>query len=149
MDWGNLVKRKVYPLEDFALVTKLAGFEFTNDMMSNIQDSGDIPIVRAQNIKMGKFINNISEFIPYRISQNPDRCALSRKCLIITFIGAGIGEVAIFNEPKRYHLAPNVAKIVINIGMEHFVTEEYLLYFLMSFAGQEEINKIKKASSAA
>lgn len=138
---------KVASIGRFCFVTKLAGFEFTNDMMSNIQDSGDIPIVRAQNIKMGKFINNISEFIPYRISQKLDRCALNRKCLIITFIGAGIGEVAIFNEPKRYHLAPNVAKIVINVGMEHFVTEEYLLYFLMSFAGQEEINKIKKATA--
>lgn len=141
------VKWKVASIGRFCFVTKLAGFEFTNDMMSNIQDSGDIPIVRAQNIKMGKFINNISEFIPYRISQKLDRCALNRKCLIITFIGAGIGEVAIFNEPKRYHLAPNVAKIVINVGMEHFVTEEYLLYFLMSFAGQEEINKIKKATA--
>ena len=138
---------KVASIGRFCFVTKLAGFEFTNDMMSNIQDSGDIPIVRAQNIKMGKFINNISEFIPYRISQKLERCALNRKCLIITFIGAGIGEVAIFNEPKRYHLAPNVAKIVINVGMEHFVTEEYLLYFLMSFAGQEEINKIKKATA--
>ena len=141
------VKWKVASIGRFCFVTKLAGFEFTNDMMSNIQDSGDIPIIRAQNIKMGKFINNISEFIPYRISQKLDRCALNRKCLIITFIGAGIGEVAIFNEPKRYHLAPNVAKIVINVGMEHFVTEEYLLYFLMSFAGQEEINKIKKATA--
>ena len=138
---------KVASIGRFCFVTKLAGFEFTNDMMSSIQDSGDIPIVRAQNIKMGKFINNISEFIPYRISQKLERCALNRKCLIITFIGAGIGEVAIFNEPKRYHLAPNVAKIVINVGMEHFVTEEYLLYFLMSFAGQEEINKIKKATA--
>lgn len=138
---------KVASIGRFCFVTKLAGFEFTNDMMSNIQDSGDIPIVRAQNIKMGKFINNISEFIPYRISQKLERCALNRKCLIITFIGAGIGEVAIFNEPKRYHLAPNVAKIVINVGMEHFVTEEYLLYFVMSSAGQEEINKIKKATA--
>jgi len=138
---------KVASIGRFCFVTKLAGFEFTNDMMSNIQDRGDIPIVRAQNIKMGKFIKNISEFIPYRISQKLERCALNRKCLIITFIGAGIGEVAIFNEPKRYHLAPNVAKIVINVGMEHFVTEEYLLYFLMSFAGQEEINKIKKATA--
>ena len=149
IEWiGNIpAEWKVASIGRFCFVTKLAGFEFTNDMMSNIQDSGDIPIVRAQNIKMGKFINNISEFIPYRISQKLERCALNRKCLIITFIGAGIGEVAIFNEPKRYHLAPNVAKIVINVGMEHFVTEEYLLYFLMSFAGQEEINKIKKATA--
>lgn len=128
-------------------VTKLAGFEFTNDMVANITDEGEVPIVRAQNIKMGRFLNSISEYISLQLSQKLNRCALDKKCLIITFIGAGIGEVAIFNEKKRYHLAPNVAKIVINDDKKQFISEEYLLYFLMSSAGQEEVNKIKKATA--
>lgn len=128
-------------------VTKLAGFEFTNDMVANITDEGEVPIVRAQNIKMGRFLNSISEYISLQLSQKLNRCALDKKCLIITFIGAGIGEVAIFNEEKRYHLAPNVAKIVINDDKKQFISEEYLLYFLMSSAGQEEINRIKKATA--
>ena len=66
---------------------------------------------------------------------------------MITFIGAGIGEVAIFNQEKRYHLAPNVAKIVIDDSMKKFISEEFLLYFLMSSSGQEEVNKIKKATA--
>ena len=128
-------------------VTKLAGFEFTKDMMDNITDTGEVPIVRAQNIKMGRFLNDISEFISMPLSYKLDRCALDKKCLMITFIGAGIGEVAIFNQEKRYHLAPNVAKIVIDDSMKKFISEEFLLYFLMSSSGQEEVNKIKKATA--
>ena len=128
-------------------VTKLAGFEYTKDMVNNISYNGEVPIVRAQNIKMGRFINNINEYISTDLSKELDRSALNKKCLIMTFIGAGIGEVAIFNKKSRYHLAPNVAKIVINNNMNKFILEEFLLYFIMSFSGQEEINKIKKSTA--
>ena len=140
-EWG------ITSIGRMCFVTKLAGFEFTNDMMANISDMGEVPIVRAQNIKMGKFLNKISEFIPLSLSLKLARCALDKKSLLITFIGAGIGEVAIFDEPQRYHLAPNVAKIEVNKDMKKFISEEFLLYFLMSSAGQEEVNKIKKATA--
>lgn len=128
-------------------VTKLAGFEYTSEMNGNITESGDVPIVRAQNIKMGRFIEPRDSFISFDISNKLNRCALDKKCVLITFIGAGIGEVAVFERDVRYHLAPNVAKIVINDDMKRFLTEEYLLYFLMSNAGQEEVNKIKKETA--
>lgn len=128
-------------------VTKLAGFEFTKDMVNNITEEGDVPIVRAQNIKMGRFIDNIKEFISLDISNKLNRCALDKKCILITFIGAGIGEVAIFENKARYHLAPNVAKIVINEEYKDTITEEFLLFYLMSSSGQEEVNKIKKATA--
>lgn len=140
-DWG------ITTIGRMCFVTKLAGFEFTKDMVDNITDDGEVPIVRAQNIKMGRFLDSISEFISMPLSQKLNRCALDTKCLIITFIGAGIGEVAIFDKERRYHLAPNVAKIVINDDMKKFISEEFLLYFLMSSSGQEEVNKIKKATA--
>ena len=128
-------------------VTKLAGFEFTDHMMQALSEVGDIPIVRAQHIKMGRFLDTPTEYISFAVSQKLSRCALDQKCLIITFIGAGIGEVALFDKEQRYHLAPNVAKIVIEQEMKQYLSEEYLLYFLMSSAGQEEVNKIKKATA--
>ena len=128
-------------------VTKLAGFEYTKYMFGNIFDKGDVPIVRAQNIKMAKFIPNTQEFISLQLSEKLNRCALDKKCVVITFIGAGIGEVAVYAGNQRSHLAPNVAKIVINESMHKYLNEEFLVAFLMSFAGQEEINKIKKATA--
>ena len=131
----------------FCFVTKLAGFEYTKEMDGHISPYGDVPIVRAQNIKMGCFIPNTREYISLALSQKLSRCALNEKCLIITFIGAGIGEVALFSNATRHHLAPNVAKIVINHDMKQFLDDRFLLYFLMSSAGQEEVNKIKKATA--
>lgn len=131
----------------FCFVTKLAGFEYTKEMDGHISPYGDVPIVRAQNIKMGRFIPNTREYISLALSQKLSRCALNEKCLIITFIGAGIGEVALFSGATRHHLAPNVAKIVINHDMKQFLDDRFLLYFLMSSAGQEEVNKIKKATA--
>ena len=131
----------------FCFVTKLAGFEYTKEMDGHISPYGDVPIVRAQNIKMGRFIPNTREYISLALSQKLNRCALNEKCLIITFIGAGIGEVALFSDATRHHLAPNVAKIVINHDMKQFLDDRFLLYFLMSSAGQEEVNKIKKATA--
>ena len=128
-------------------VTKLAGFEYTKEMDGNITSEGEVPIVRAQNIKMGQFIPNDKEYISLELSKRLSRCALDKRCLLITFIGAGIGETALYNNEIRSHLAPNVAKIVINDDMKKFLIEEYLLYFFMSFSGQEEVNKIKKATA--
>lgn len=128
-------------------VTKLAGFEYTDHMVNSISLEDGVPIVRAQNIKMGRFIDSIKEYIPMELSLQLSRCALDKKCLVITFIGAGIGEVALFDKEQRYHLAPNVAKIVINDSMKKYLDERYLMYFLMSPAGQEEVNKIKKATA--
>ena len=128
-------------------VTKLAGFEYTKEMNGNITTEGEVPIVRAQNIKMGRFIEPENNFISLEISNKLARCALDKKCVLITFIGAGIGEVAVFDRPYRYHLAPNVAKIVIEDNMKPLIKEEFLMYFMMSSSGQEEVNKVRKATA--
>ena len=47
----------------FCFVTKLAGFEYTDIMSSAISDTGEVPIVRAQNVRMFNFNDNIDEYI--------------------------------------------------------------------------------------
>ena len=131
----------------FCFVTKLAGFEYTSTMVANIHDEDEIPIVRAQNVRMFKFNDAIVEFIPSNISRELNRCALDKKAVLMTFIGAGIGDVCIFDKKQRYHLAPNVAKIEIREQYKDVLTEEYLMYYLGSFAGKGEISKISKASA--
>ena len=131
----------------FCFVTKLAGFEYTDIMSSAISDTGEVPIVRAQNVRMFNFNDNIDEYIGLDVSQKLDRCTLNKKCLLITFIGAGIGDVCIFSKAMRYHLAPNVAKIEIRDEYKTILDEEYLMFYLGSLAGKGEISKISKASA--
>lgn len=132
----------------FCSVTKLAGFEYTNAMTDSIVNEFGVPIVRAQNVKMFKFYSDkIREFIPKDISFQLNRSSLNKKCLLITFIGAGIGDVCVFDEKERYHLAPNVAKIEIFDEYKCLLDEHYLMYYLGSEAGQGEIRRISKASA--
>ena len=60
----------------------------------------------------------------------------------MTFIGAGIGEVAIFDKDTRYHLAPNVAKIVPSMDIN-----KYLMYYFMSPTGRKNIFQYKKQTA--
>lgn len=132
----------------FTYVTKLAGFEFTDIMMDKISEIGDVPIVRAQNVRMFKFNKEIiNEYIDLSTSNTLNRCCLDKKCLLITFIGAGIGDVCIFNESIRYHLAPNVAKIEIRNFSKTKLCEEFLMYYIGSEPGKREIANISKAAA--
>ena len=99
-------------IEELFFVTKLAGFEYTDCLTKDtISSNNEVPIVRAQNVRMGYFVENTNEAISEALSQQLERSALTKKCLLMTFIGAGIGDTCIFPALKRCHLAPNVAKI--------------------------------------
>lgn len=129
-------------LNDVSFVTKLAGFEYTKHMADAISTIGEVPVVRAKNIKPNCFIENTSEFITLELSKQLERCALDTRCVLMTFIGAGIGEVAIFENKRRNHLAPNVAKIVPFIDIN-----DYLLWYLCSENGKCETFKFMKQTA--
>ena len=96
-------------INEIAFVTKLAGFEFTKYFV--LKTSGDVPVIRAQNVKKASLDLSNLLYIDSETSNFLQRCALDKKCLVMTFIGAGIGDVAVFDCKSRFHLAPNVAKI--------------------------------------
>ena len=136
-EWTNI--------EELFFVTKLAGFEYTDYLTKDtISSNNAVPIVRAQNVRMGYFIENTNEAISEVLSQQLERSALTKKCLLMTFIGAGIGDTCIFPALKRCHLAPNVAKI------EPYYDEmdlRYALYYLMSDIGQLGVRGISKSTA--
>lgn len=127
-------------INDISFVTKLAGFEFTKYF--SLTDYGEVPVIRAQNVRKNRIDTTNLLYIDMKTSKLLNRCALDKKCLLMTFIGAGIGDVAIFDEKQRFHLAPNVAKIEL-----YGCVEEYILYFLLSTSGQKEIFKYHKATA--
>lgn len=127
-------------INDISFVTKLAGFEFAKYF--SLTDYGEVPVIRAQNVRKNRIDTTNLLYIDMKTSKLLNRCALDKKCLLMTFIGAGIGDVAIFDEKQRFHLAPNVAKIEL-----YGCVEEYILYFLLSTSGQKEIFKYHKATA--
>lgn len=132
-------------IEELFFVTKLAGFEYTDCLTKDtISSNNEVPIVRAQNVRMGYFVENTNEAISEALSQQLERSALTKKCLLMTFIGAGIGDTCIFPALKRCHLAPNVAKIE---PYSNKIDLKYALYYLMSDLGQLGVRGISKSTA--
>ena len=132
-------------IEELFFVTKLAGFEYTDHLTKDvISINNEVPIVRAQNVRMGYFVENANEAISEALSQQLERSALTKKCLLMTFIGAGIGDTCIFPALKRCHLAPNVAKIE---PYSDRIDLKYALYYLMSDLGQLGVRGISKSTA--
>lgn len=131
--------------DDIFFVTKLAGFEYTKHM--KLEDQGDIPVIRAQNVRPFHISKQNLKFIDINTSIQLSRCALIRPSLLVTFIGAGIGDVALFNEPVRWHLAPNVAKLEPFENCDSSLNLGYLNIFLLSNTGKKEVFKHVKATA--
>ena len=148
----NLVDDYVIPenwkwskADEIFFVTKLAGFEYSKNI--KLTSSGEIPVIRAQNVRPLEIKKTNLLYIDRETSLLLDRCSLTKKCLLVTFIGAGIGDVSTFNETERWHLAPNVAKMEPFIGCEDLLNVKFINYFLMSNIGQIELFKHVKATA--
>lgn len=98
------------PLGDICFITKLAGFEFTNYI--NYTDNGEIIAIRALNIKNEKLDLTDIQRITKRVSDMLPRSKVKKGDVLITYIGAYIGDLLLIEESNKFHLAPNVAKIV-------------------------------------
>ena len=132
-------------IDDLFFVTKLAGFEFTDYF--HLTEDGEIPVVRAQNVKDLTLLKNNLLYIDFETSKKLERSALTKACLLLTFIGAGIGDVGIFEEKDRWHLAPNVAKLEPFANCDEFVNIHLIACFMLSKFGQLEIYKYMKATA--
>jgi len=130
---------------DLFFITKLAGFEYTKHI--RLQDSGQVPVIRAQNVKPFQLDVQNLKYIDIETSDLLQRCALTKPALLVTFIGAGIGDVALFSFEKRWHLAPNVAKMEPFVGCEDKLDLRYFVFFLNSPLGRREIFKHMKSTA--
>ena len=94
---------------DNCFVTKLAGFEYTNYI--HYEDHGDVVMVKAQNVKNGTLNEKDLSYISKDVSDSLPRSQLAPGDIVMTYVGANIGDVAIIDDKHLYHLAPNVAKL--------------------------------------
>ena len=126
---------------EFSFVTKLAGFEYTNNIAPNLVETG-IPLFKGKNVQQGKLVLEFESFIPKEVSDELSRSKITKKCLLTPYVGT-IGNIAIFDGSFEAHLGSNVGKIEI----ESDTFEEFLLYYLRSDLGYRELTKEKKATA--
>lgn len=113
-------------MDFLAHVTKLAGFEYTK-YIKKLRDVGENPVIRARNVRMNGFEETHIKYIPKEVSNFLKRSQINGNEILMTFIGAGIGDVCLAPSGRRWHLGPNVAKIETE-----GINREYLLFYLQS-----------------
>ena len=138
---------------DNCFVTKLAGFEYTQYI--HYEEIGDVVMVKAQNVKKGKLNRKELSYISKEVSDLLPRSKLAPNDIVMTYVGANIGDVAIIDDIYKYHLAPNVAKIRPDSKIYNSIYFMYMLMFMTEYIvsnsadtakaalGMERIRKLK------
>ena len=128
---------------DDCFVTKLAGFEYTQYI--NYENSGDVVMVKAQNVKNGKLNRKELSFISNEVSDSLPRSQLAPGDVVMTYVGANIGDVAIIDNEYKYHLAPNVAKIRPDSKRYNSIYFMYMLMLLNAYIVKNSADTAKAA----
>ncbi|NJN94963.1 MAG: hypothetical protein HC875_13105 [Anaerolineales bacterium] len=127
-------------IDNIAWVTKLAGFEFTKYI--KYQESGPVKVIRGLNVGYGEFRDENFKYIDIETSDGLPRSQLRGGEILIAYVGT-IGTVAILpRSNQRYHLGPNVGKIVLD---ELVSNPQFVMYYLLSSSGQKQIHSKSKA----
>lgn len=127
-------------LGDVTDITKLAGFEFTKYV--NYEDSGKIIALRAINVKNNKLNLSDVKYIDNSDFSKLNRSKLYSGDLLLTYIGANIGDVALVPEDDKFYLAPNICRIHSNMEINPIFLKNYFNTNIM-------INEIKKYINAS
>ena len=129
-------------LGDVALVTKLAGFEFTKYV--RYSDSGNMIALRGLNVKNGKLDLTDVKYIDNSDFSKLTRSKLHIGDMLFTYVGT-IGQVALIDEEDKFYLAPNVALIR---SVDDKLSPQYMRYYFQSSNfWKTQINKLMQSSS--
>lgn len=126
---NNMAEWNEKSLGEIAEVTKLAGFEFTKYI--KYDDDGEIIALRALNLRNGELDLSDIKRISRNVSEGLTRSKINKNDILLTYTGNGYGDCAIIEENDKYHLAPNICKIVPN---QDVVFPYYLYCYIRSNA---------------
>ena len=124
-------------------VTKLAGFEYTQYIQ--YENFGEVVMVKAQNIKNGKLNDKDLSYISAEVSELLPRSQLMPGDVVMTYVGAYIGDVAVIDNKYKYHLAPNVAKIRPDSSVYNSVFLMKLLMYMKLYIVKNSADTAKAA----
>jgi type I restriction enzyme S subunit len=126
-------------LGSLCFVTKLAGFEYTDYV--KYDDNGDLPVLKAENVGHLGFKETLYSKVKTESIKMLTRSQLFGGELIIVFVGAGTGNVAMVPFNHKYFLGPN-----IGMARPYFIiNSKYLELFYQSIFGKNLMLSAVKA----
>lgn len=102
-------------------------------------------MVKAQNVKNGKLNRKELSFVSNEVSDSLPRSQLAPGDVVMTYVGANIGDVAIIDNEYKYHLAPNVAKIRPDSERYNSIYFMYMLMLLNAYIVKNSADTAKAA----
>ena len=120
-------------------VTKLAGFEYTDYV--NYDSNGDLPVLKAENAGPLGFKKTDFSKVKSESVKSLTRSQIFGGELLIVFVGAGTGNVAMVPYNQRYFLGPNIGMARPYFKMD----SKYLELFLQSAFGKSLMMSAVKA----
>ena len=128
------------------VITKQTGFDYSNHIKPNLVDcpgNDDIPMLQTRNFKGKVFDFHTEYYISKRIASSFPKICLDEPCLLLSIVGASIGNVGYLEQPREAIIGGAICKVTI-IPTEFY---EYLFYYLQSPQGRAEIKKNLKATA--
>lgn len=129
-------------IDTIAFVTKLAGFEFTKFV--KYVDEGTVPVIKAENVGKDGFKKTNFSLVPKSIVEALPRSEIYGGELLVTFVGAGVGQVCRVPSDRKYFLGPNVALARV---LDTNVDERYIEFLFKSNGGFK--NLLSQSKGAA
>ena len=124
---------------DLCFVTKLAGFEYTDYV--NYDQDGDLPVLKAENAGPNGFKKTDFSRVKAESVKTLTRSQIFGGEMLIVFVGAGTGQVAMVPLNQRYFLGPN-----IGMARPYFkLNSKFIELFLQSAFGKNLMMSAVKA----
>lgn len=137
--WEIPIKWVWTQLGTLCFVTKLAGFEYTDYVFYD--EEGDLPVIKAENAGANGFKKTDFSKVKSKSVEMLTRSQLFGGELLVVFVGAGTGRVAMVPLNQRYFLGPN-----IGMARPYFnINSKYLELFLQSGVGKNLLMAAVKA----
>lgn len=130
------------------LVTKQTGFDYSSKIKPELikkKEKGAIPFLQTRNFNGRNFDFETEYYVPYHIVNQFPKITLDKECLLLSIVGASIGNVGLFPGSPKCFLGGAIC--VLKFKMEILVP--YIYEVMSSRYGQRLIqSKVKGAGQA-
>ena len=130
------------------IVTKQTGFDYTSTIKSSLciqEMNNTLPYIQTKNFKEKEINYKTDYYIPENIAALFPKINLNEKCVLLSLVGASVGNVGLFDNKKHSFLSGAIA--VIKCFNENDINNIY--YYLLSKYGQTQIKKSTKGAAQA
>lgn len=130
------------------LVTKQTGFDYSNKIkpaLLNEPREDSVPFLQTRNFSGRDFDYNTEYYVPNEIVDQFPKIVLDKECLLLSIVGASIGNVGLFPGTHKCFLGGAICVLKFKEG----VNIPYVYEYMSSCYGQKLIqSKIKGAGQA-